>query len=661
MIHLTLQDYHLAAPLLEQAKQLFTEQPSPSGDRHTASALLEEITIAQSRILFQEGKYMQAHQLCLQVLNYLSADEIKPRIAALTCLGICKTLLNEYADGIATLRQALQLSGPATINQQTAYIYSCLANSYSLMCNYALEEHYRTRAIATYERLGDMQGKINNLIWMAILKRNKGAFHEAEALLQDILSMARQAKFRRGEGYILFNLGASYVDVDAFPQALAALEDCLQVARSIGDMRLTNQCLCELTLVYLLMGDDSTAQFLLMQITIPQGEKASYEALFYELIQGTVLLYQNEAERAFLCLQALEAQAQKMGLKRMYIECLIRLAVCQYKLQRHAGMEASMAKVVQVVTQGYFVHVPLIELRRFPAVWQMVQTFADHACLEDWRNAPVRLVEKEQDGLTAEEQLEAVSHITSGARLCIQAFGESAISINGSPITHWHMARSMEICFFLLDYQKPIRKEQLIEALWPTDEEYVDQTFRSALHYLRKIIGKECVISQKGLYTLHLEALYESEVWYDVEQFQCHYLKAREALEHADKESAKVSFQSMIELYRGDYLQSFYSNWCIRRREELRQWYMEAHRELARMAWDDEHIEESMAHWQQVLAVDSCSEEAHYGLMRCYVRCGKRSLAVRQYQRYAKTIEHELALSPAPLLQKFYQRLTQRS
>lgn len=660
-IHLALQEYHLAAPLLEQAKQLFTENPSSGGNRHSASALLGEITIAQGRILFQEGKYMQAHQLCLQALNYLSADEIKPRIAALTCLGICKTLLNEYADGIATLQQALQLSGPATINQQTAYIYSCLANNYSLTCNYALEEHYRTRAIATYEHLGDMQGKINNLIWMAILKRNKGAFHEAEALLQDVLNMARQAKFRRGESYILFNLGAYYVDVAAFPQALAALEDCLPVARSIGDIRLTNQCLCELTLVYLLMGDHSTAQFLLTQVSIPQAEKASYEALFYELIQGTVLLYQNEVERAFLCLQALEPQAQKMGLKRMYIECLIRLTICQYKLQRHVEMEASMAKVVQVVTQGYFVHVPLIELRRFPDVWQVVQTFANHACIDDWRTLPAQVREKEQDGLSARERLERVSPITSGARLSIQAFGESVISINGSPVTHWHMARSMEMCYFLLEYQKPIRKELLIEALWPTDEEYVDQTFRSALHYLRKIIGKECVTSQKGLYSLNLDVLYENEIWYDVEQFQYHYLKAKEALVNADTENARASFQSMIELYRGDYLQAFYSNWCTGRREELRQRYIEARRELARMAWEDDHLEESMAHWQQMLAVDSCSEEAHYGLMRCYVRFGKRSLAVRQYQRYAKTIEHELALSPAPLLQKFYQRLIQGS
>ena len=660
MIHLTQQEYLQATPLLEQAFQLFSDPSASTIDVNAAPALLAEITIAQGQILFQEGKYVQAHQLCLQALSNLAADEIKPRVAALTCLGVCKTLLNEYADGITTLQQALQLSTHAAMVPQTAYIHSCLANSYSLICNHALAEHHRARAIALCERLGDTQGKINNLIWMAILKRNQGIFSEAETLLKEILVMARQVSFQRGEGYILFNLGAHYIDTEALPQALATLEECLQVARGLGDRRLTNQCLCELTLVYLLMADNSTAQFLLTQIAVPSTEGTGYEALFYELVQGTVLLYQNEVERAYLCLQGLESQAQKMGLKRMYIECLIRLAVCQYKLQRRGEMEASMKKVVQVVTQGYFEHIPLIELRRFPEVWQAVQTLSAQACLIAWRTS-VTVGEEEEEELEL-LPLEPVSTEPAGPRrdaLRIQAFGESVVLINGTAITRWHMARSMELCFFLLDYRKPIRKEQLIEVLWPTDEEYVDQTFRSALHYLRKAIGRSCITSQNGVYTLNLRLHYADDIWYDVALFQQHYLKAKEALERADDEQAKASFQVMVDLYRGDYLQSFYSDWCILRREELRQWYMEARRELARIAWDDEQIEESMDHWQQVLAVDSCSEEAHYGLMRCYARLGKRSLAVRQYRRYAKIIEHELALSPAPALQKLYQRLTQ--
>ena len=198
--------------------------------------------------------------------------------------------------------------------------------------------------------------------------------------------------------------------------------------------------------------------------------------------------------------------------------------------------------------------------------------------------------------------------------------------------------------FVLLDYQRPIRKEQLVEFLWPEEEEYVDQTVRSTLHYLRKAIGTSCITSQAGVYTLNLNALYGDDIWYDASHFQLYHRQAQDALNDDHDEEAEALLENFIELYRGDYVQSFYSNWCIPRRDEFRSWYMDARRELARITWNREEFEESMTHWQQILAIDPCSEEAHYGVMRCYARLGKRNLAVRQYQRGTDIMQRELAL-----------------
>jgi len=44
--------------------------------------------------------------------------------------------------------------------------------------------------------------------------------------------------------------------------------------------------------------------------------------------------------------------------------------------------------------------------------------------------------------------------------------------------------------------------------------------------------------------------------------------------------------------------------------------------QLALIAWRHEQFDECAAHWQHVLIVDDCLEEAHYGLMRYYVRRG---------------------------------------
>ena len=58
-----------------------------------------------------------------------------------------------------------------------------------------------------------------------------------------------------------------------------------------------------------------------------------------------------------------------------------------------------------------------------------------------------------------------------------------------------------------------------------------------------------------------------------------------------------------------------------------------------------------------MLALDNWLEEAHYGLMRCYARQGKRGLALRQYQRCKEILQQEFAAVPKASMQSLYQRL----
>ncbi|MBA2682783.1 MAG: hypothetical protein H0U76_30870 [Ktedonobacteraceae bacterium] len=108
-------------------------------------------------------------------------------------------------------------------------------------------------------------------------------------------------------------------------------------------------------------------------------------------------------------------------------------------------------------------------------------------------------------------------------------------------------------------------------------------------------------------------------------------------------------------------MQSFYSDWCTPQRDELRQAHLNAHHRLAQIAWRGEQFDQSVIHWQQMLVVDNCLEDAHYGLMRCYLRLDKRGLALRQYQRVCTALQDELAVPPGPAIQSLYQRLVSSS
>lgn len=361
----------------------------------------------------------------------------------------------DYSEGLSYFHQALQLSGHASTTQQTASIHSYMANSYSLVSNYALAEHHRARAIAICEQLNDTRGHINNLIWMALLQRKKGAFQEAETLLQDILLKARQADFQSGEAYALLNLGSIFLDTDRLSQALSHLENSIRLARQIGDSRLVDQALCELTLVYLLLGDHHTAQIFLAQTTVATTGQTGYETLGYELMRCTILLYQQDFATASAGLRALELLVYHAQLKRLQIECLIRLAMCQYKLAKLDKMQTSMTKVADIVMQGYAEHVPLIELRRFPDLWQAVQQLPKSACLDTWRDTAPMLIEDEDMSEAQNSPVQPHLELAPQAKLYLRAFGEPSVFINGQAVTRWHMARSLEMCFFFARLSAP--------------------------------------------------------------------------------------------------------------------------------------------------------------------------------------------------------------
>ena len=242
--------------------------------------------------------------------------------------------------------------------------------------------------------------------------------------------------------------------------------------------------------------------------------------------------------------------------------------------------------------------------------------------------------------------------------LTILALGEPAVYLRQEPVTRWRMARAMELCFYLLDCGRPMRKEAIITALWSDMDEQTTRTFYSTIYYLRQALGGEAVIVAKGgTYALKLNVLYGTSVWYDVAAFLDAQVHAKQALDEQQDAPARAAYLKMVEFYRGDYVQPFYNDWSTIRRDELRTAYLDARQQLALIAWRAEEFDESIVHWQHMLAVDEWQEEAHYGLMRCYARQGKRGLALRQYQRCKSTLEQEFGVAPRSSIQNLYQRL----
>lgn len=661
-IHLLLDESILALPLLENALEKI-ERDSTTIDADEKPLLQAEASLAYSKALFQMGQYMRAHDLCQQTMALLPADEVALRAEAYLRLGLCDNFTGNFAAGIAQLQHALQLLGRNTRVRQTALLHSLLAGAYDMIGNYALSEHHRTRAMRCWIDLNDEQGKALNQIGLGVTLQRQGMFSEAEAVLNQALTIAHDTlHFLQGEAYALVSLGDVYQDQGKYDLALSVTEDGLELARQLGDQYLINYTTCSLALTYLLLGDSQTA-LLLISARNPEVELAEtmgYDDVICKLTLGTILLYQRRYSEAELCLTRVEASLNASGLKREQLQANVRLAACYLEQKNMAAAASHLELAKTLATRHNYEHLVQIELQRLPKLGEISQTAPEP--LSVGAILPQRAKGQEVEAQSQQAVAPAVSvTVPKQSRLSILALGEPVVSLDGIPITHWRMARAMELFFFLLDNGRPVHKEQIITALWSELNDQVNQTLRSMIYYLRKILGDSCIVYHAGTYVLNLASLYGENIWYDVTAFKKLNAEAQKSFVAQDDGAANTAFQQMVELYRGDYIQSFYSDWCTFRRDELCRIYINARHQLALIAWRREQFDESIMHWQHVLAVDSCLEEAHYGLMRSYLRQGKRGLALRQYQRCLDTLRDELSIQPGPTIQKLYQRLMSNS
>lgn len=640
--------------LLDQAEALVSA--SDEAETRVFGAM---IAIARSKALFQMGEYLQAQTLCQQVLREVPEHERALRAAAEMRLGICANLQGQFSAGITHLQQALHIWANQPPLKQAMEIQSALANTYYLIGNFSLARHHLTHLLEICEHLQDTSGKESALILQGLIAQDQGLMSEAEAAFRLALTLARTVPHaQRGEAYALVNLGVLLVEQGRYAQALQYAEQGLVLARQWGNRTLSNDALVCIALSYLFLGDPVSALLTVekMETSAPSEGTAGYERVWRDLTYGLIFLSQHQYEESAVHLAEIEAALPTTDFKRGSFQAKLRLAACRVAQEQPEEAVCLLQEVTSLLdAHRAYTHLVQVELQWLPDLLAFLQKHPQLASLRSLSGISEPL-------MATRQQNPAPVHLpleeSTLPKLTIYAFGEPTVLMNGQPIKRWRLASVMELFFFLLDAAQPVSKESILTALWPEYDEQTTQTFHSTVHYLRKLLGETCMVFSPAGYHLDLASAYGEQVFYDVQAFQQYRAEAEQALAQGEDTQAREALLKMVQIYRGDYGRAFYSDWCTFRRDELRTAYLEARRQLAQIAWDAEAWSESAEHWRQMLRLDACLEEAHYGLIRCYLRQGKRGAALRQYQTCQKVLNEELGVQPGQALQHLYQRLT---
>lgn len=199
----------------------------------------------------------------------------------------------------------------------------------------------------------------------------------------------------------------------------------------------------------------------------------------------------------------------------------------------------------------------------------------------------------------------------------------------------WGSRRAQELFFLLMDHPAGLTKDRMVASLFPeSDEGDTDGLFHSTLYRCRKALGKDAILWEDDVYHIHDIASWS----YDVVQFEALVKEAR----GIGDTKAEQLYRGALQLYEGDYLEGWPSEWCEPTRLRMTHLYMKAVLGVARSCEDRGWPEKALEFYRLAITKDYYSEPGHRGVADSLLALGDRLGAVRHYLELVDRLKQDV-------------------
>jgi DNA-binding SARP family transcriptional activator/predicted ATPase len=217
------------------------------------------------------------------------------------------------------------------------------------------------------------------------------------------------------------------------------------------------------------------------------------------------------------------------------------------------------------------------------------------------------------------------------------------------------------LAYLSIEPAMPHERGLLAGLLWPDQpEEKARHSLRQALAQLRSVIGERAfgaplIIADRTSIQRNPEANFET----DVEQFES--LMNRSVGVQAEEIAC---LETAIDLYRGEFLEGLslaqttaFEEWCRNLREHYQRMAVEALEKVIDAYLSQLDYERAKTFVEKWVRLEPWREEAHRSLMLILARLGKRSLALKQYERCRRILSSEFDIEPEAQTERLHQRI----
>ncbi|MGO4950295.1 response regulator [Paenibacillus sp. DRB1-1] len=249
-------------------------------------------------------------------------------------------------------------------------------------------------------------------------------------------------------------------------------------------------------------------------------------------------------------------------------------------------------------------------------------------------------------GVTAEQS----PKVRCFQKLEILEDGQEAV---GAKPFKWRTLKSQELFSFLLHHEGEwVSKEQLLDALWP--EYHLDKAvvhLHTSVYQIRKAL-KERMQDTKLEYNLDRYRLNRNGWITDAELFE------RGISEWAASGSGGTPrIESLLALYRGNYLEEHDYPWAYAKREKLRSMYLACASELAREELRSGCTRQSVQRLLSLQQREPYSDDICGLLLTAYAQLGDYTAAQKHYESFVRILEDELGIEPQQVTHQLYVQL----
>ena len=552
------------------------------------------------------------------------------------------------------LRRALKYYSSLFDVSQMAAVHNSLGITYTRLGDLAKANMHLEHAREGWQKaknFGALTSTLNNI---GIIYQRQGQYDLALDTLRSGLEKAREIGYRRIEACILISTAEVLRDLDLYDDALAAYHEGLELARQVMEPYFVSYATAGIGETYRLLGARDKAEVLLKEAVSQAEEKSqTYEAALFATQLGIIEYERGRYETAMGILHSVCDRLREIGDKDALAKAYFHLAQASFLSKKYDLAINWLQKASGLADELGYEHFLAVEGRNSTLLIQ----YGVSKGVGGTRFARVmEKIRRRRDSRRrpAAAEVSVSPHVTTRPDIEARALGESRVQINSRPISEaeWRSNKTKEMFFYVLCCGAGQTKERITAALWPDlSPAKATSNFHINLYRARRAVFPGILTLEQGQYELNPDL----NIWFDVAEFED--LLSRAENLPPGSEARAANLERAVELYRGPFMEEFYSEWTEMRRRELEDKYLRALSLLASSYADKGKYDRANALLKKFIAIDPYQDEIYCQIMEWHLAVGDGVSALRIYKRYIDTAASEMELTPSSRMQELHKRI----